>query len=88
MGCLGQLKRYLDVIPQHPKNIEKLLSPSWRSRPLGRQRRDPFAVELRDRARVEFIEARIHFATARQPGEPALVGLVEAAFSLLSASAR
>jgi hypothetical protein len=41
------------------------------------QRRDPFVVELRDRARVAFIEARTHFAAAREPGEPALAWLEE-----------
>jgi len=42
------------------------------------KRRDPFVVELRDRARVEFLEARVHFETTRDPGEPALAWLEEA----------
>jgi hypothetical protein len=42
------------------------------------QRRDPFVVELRDRARVAFSEARTHFATASEPGEPSLAWLEEA----------
>jgi hypothetical protein len=42
------------------------------------QRRDPFVVELRDRARVAFFEARTHFATAPEPGEPSLAWLEEA----------
>jgi hypothetical protein len=42
------------------------------------QRRDPFVVELRDRARVAFLEARTHFATASEPGEPSLAWLEEA----------
>jgi hypothetical protein len=41
------------------------------------QRRDPFVVELRDRARVAFVEARTHFATAAEPGEPSLAWLEE-----------
>ena len=43
------------------------------------QRRDPFVVELRDRAQVAFFEARTHFASAPEPGEPALAWLEEAA---------
>jgi hypothetical protein len=42
------------------------------------KRRDPFVVELGDRARVEFFEARTHFATRSDPGEPALAWLEEA----------
>ena len=42
------------------------------------RRRDPFVVELRDRARVAFVEARTHFATAPPPGEPSLAWLEEA----------
>jgi hypothetical protein len=41
------------------------------------QRRDPFVVELRDRARVAFVEARTHFSTTREPGEPSLAWLEE-----------
>jgi len=42
------------------------------------ERRDPFVVELRDRARAEFFEARNHFAATSDPGEPALAWLEEA----------
>jgi hypothetical protein len=42
------------------------------------QRRDPFVVELRDRAHVAFVEARTHFAAGSEPGEPALAWLEEA----------
>jgi len=42
------------------------------------KRRDPFVVELGDRARVEFFEARTHFATTSDPEEPALAWLEEA----------
>ncbi len=42
------------------------------------KRRDPFIVELGDRARAEFFEARVHFATRSDPGEPALAWLEEA----------
>jgi hypothetical protein len=42
------------------------------------KRRDPFIVELRDRARVAFFEARTHFETTPEPGEPALAWLEEA----------
>jgi hypothetical protein len=41
------------------------------------RRRDPFAVELHDRARTAYLEARTHFATTRNPGEPALAWLEE-----------
>jgi hypothetical protein len=42
------------------------------------KRRDPFVVELGDRARVEFFEARTHFATTSDPEEPTLAWLEEA----------
>jgi hypothetical protein len=42
------------------------------------KRRDPFVVELGDLARVEFFEARTHFATTSDPEEPALAWLEEA----------
>jgi hypothetical protein len=42
------------------------------------RRRDPFVVELRDLARVAFAEARTHFATASEPGEPSFAWIEEA----------
>jgi hypothetical protein len=42
------------------------------------KRRDAFVVELRDRARADFTEARSHFATTGDPAEPALAWLEEA----------
>jgi len=42
------------------------------------KRRDPFVVELRDRAHAEFVEARAHFASASNPTERALAWLEEA----------
>jgi hypothetical protein len=41
------------------------------------RRRDPFVIELRDRASGALLEARTHFATAPKPGEPALAWLEE-----------
>jgi len=41
------------------------------------RRRDPYIIELRDRASAAFLEARIHFATTPEPGEPALAWLEE-----------
>jgi hypothetical protein len=52
-------------------------NPAFLSQRAVRQR-DPFVVELRDRARVAFVEARTHFATAPEPGEPSLAWLEEA----------
>jgi len=42
------------------------------------KRRAPFVVELADRARADFVEARTHFVSAPNPGEPALAWLEEA----------
>jgi len=41
------------------------------------RRRDPYIIELRDRASAAFLEARTHFATTPEPGEPALAWLEE-----------
>ncbi len=41
------------------------------------RRRDPYILELRDRASAAYFEARTHFATTPEPGEPALAWLEE-----------
>jgi hypothetical protein len=65
-----ELERWvvLDSVPANPAFLSQRAV----------QRRDPFVVELRDRARVAFDEARGHFATAPEPVEPSLAWLEEA----------
>jgi hypothetical protein len=65
-----ELERWvvLDSVPANPAFLSQRAV----------QRRDPFVVELRDRAHVAFVEARTHFATAPEPGEPSLAWLEEA----------
>jgi hypothetical protein len=58
----------LDSVPENPNFFSQRAV----------KRRDPFILELHDRARVEFLEAKAHFATAPEPGESALAWLEEA----------
>jgi hypothetical protein len=64
-----ELERWvvLDSVPANPAFLSQRAV----------KRRDPFIVELRDRARAAFFEARTHFATTQEPGEPALAWLEE-----------
>jgi hypothetical protein len=58
----------LDSVPENPAFLSQRAV----------ERRDPFVVELHDRAHAAFSEAQTHFATAKEPGEPALAWLEEA----------